>query len=230
MNWQRVSVFGWGSLVMVLVSACTIFTDTDKLDTGHVHGPSDARGELGAEEVGEEGEITCAAYCTEVMDACRGEDAVYMDREDCRLHCERYAGWPGGIRGTYTVNTIGCRLEHALFALAEGPSLHCPHAGPTGGAACGSWCDNYCTLEDRNCRAQGHGLFASVDACLSACLTLPDAGMAAARDNTGDSVQCRINHLLYAGHNPPSSAGDHCPHARPVGTPPCVGTPPSSAR
>ena len=47
--------------------------------------------------------------------------------------------------GDTTGNTIGCRLYHAGAAAAD-PVLHCPHAGPTGGNVCGSWCDNYCQL------------------------------------------------------------------------------------
>lgn len=212
-----------------VVAGCTVFTDVGDLpeDGHHEHGPPDARTDLGPEEPGDSDGISCASYCTEVMDACRGENAPYLDREDCRAHCEVYAGWDAGERGRFTVNTIGCRIEHALLALAEGPELHCPHAGPTGGGLCGSWCDNYCTLEERNCREQGHQIYPSLEACATACIAIHDAGMPATRDNTGDSLQCRINHLLFAGHNPPSSSRDHCPHANPVATPPCVGEPSS---
>jgi len=194
----------------------------------------DAQGtsDTGVSDVGARDDSpTCARYCGEVMSECVGEHALYSELRDCENHCETYAGWEPGGRDAPVGNTIGCRTYHAGLALQEGPALHCPHAGPTGGNFCGSWCENYCTLEARNCReVQEEGdtsiqLYDRFERCIVACAELPDAGVVAARDQVGDSVQCRINHLLLAGQDGVNSARVHCPHGALEPTNPCVGEP-----
>ncbi|HEX8950752.1 MAG TPA: hypothetical protein VF945_02855 [Polyangia bacterium] len=148
---------------------------------------------------------TCAAYCAKIQMNCSGGDAggneQYADVGSCTSYCTSAAGWPAGMMGDLTGNTIGCRLYHAGAAAAD-PVVHCPHAGPTGGNTCGSWCDNYCQLMARNCT----GANAVYDAatCTSKCAMLGTQGRA--NDTTGNTVQCRIYYLGLAATDPTQCA------------------------
>jgi len=153
---------------------------------------------------------TCAAYCAKIQMNCATDDggggnAQYADAATCNTYCTSAAGWPAGMMGDTSGNTIGCRLYHAGAAAAD-PVLHCPHAGPTGGNTCGSWCDNYCQLMAANCT----GTNAVYDAatCMTKCATIPTSGQV--NDTTGNSIQCRIYHLGVAASDPAT----HCPHAQ----------------
>ena len=88
---------------------------------------------------------TCAAYCAKIAMNCTagdgGSNAQYADTATCNTYCSSASHWPAGMTGDTSGDTIGCRLYHAGAAAAD-PVLHCPHAGPTGGNVCGSWCDN----------------------------------------------------------------------------------------
>ena len=152
---------------------------------------------------------TCAAYCAKVQMNCpagadAGSNQQYPDSATCMSYCATAAAWPAGMIGDTSGNTIGCRLYHAGAAAAD-PVLHCPHAGPTGGNVCGSWCDNYCQLMAKNCT----GANAVYDAatCMTKCATIPTSGHV--NDTSGNSVQCRIYHLGVAASDPAT----HCPHA-----------------
>lgn len=151
---------------------------------------------------------TCASYCTAVMANCAGDDAQYASEQACLDHCGTSAGWDAGAATDTDGNTIGCREYHAGVAATDA-ALHCPHAGPSGGNVCGTWCDNYCQLSAKNCLA-GDELFVDDAACQTACGlydTSADPGVAG-----GDSVQCRIYHLGVAGSDPGTSETAHCPH------------------
>jgi hypothetical protein len=128
-----------------------------------------------------------------------------MDATTCNSYCTSVAAWPVGMTGDTTGNTIGCRLYHAGAAAAD-PVLHCPHAGPTGGNTCGSWCDNYCQLMAKNCT--GSNAVYDAATCMTKCALIPTSGHV--NDTTGDSVQCRIYHLGAAAGDPVL----HCPHSQ----------------
>src|SRR2546430_1085986 len=95
------------------------------------------------------GAPTCADYCAKIAINCTGSDggvvgnAQYASTVACQTYCTTAAGWPAGMKDATSGNTIGCRLYHATAAAAD-PVFHCPHAGPTGGNLCGTWCENYC--------------------------------------------------------------------------------------
>jgi hypothetical protein len=134
-----------------------------------------------------------------------GGNQQYASTVECNAYCSMASGWPAGTTGTTTGNSIGCRLYHAGAAAAD-PVVHCPHAGPTGGNVCGSWCENYCELMAKNCT----GANAVYDAatCMTKCAMIPTSGKPG--DTTGNSVQCRIYHLGVAFTDP----GTHCAHAK----------------
>ncbi len=154
---------------------------------------------------------TCADYCAKITRNCTsggdggGGHAQYASLAACTSYCTTNAGWPAGATGAMSGNSIACRLYHAGAAAAD-PATHCPHAGPSGGNICGSWCDNYCQLMARNCT----GANAVYDAatCMTKCATIPSNGMPG--DQVGNTVQCRIYHLGEAGTDPAL----HCPHAQ----------------
>jgi len=156
---------------------------------------------------------TCSAYCAKIAMNCTagsgdaGGHAQYMDSASCNTYCTTAAAWPAGMTGDTSGNTIGCRLYHAGAAAAD-PTTHCPHAGPTGGDVCGSWCDNYCQLMAKNCT----GANAVYDAatCMSKCTTIPTSGQP--NDTTGNTIQCRIYHLGAAATDPVL----HCPHSKTI--------------
>ncbi len=150
---------------------------------------------------------TCEAYCAAVTDACVGADAQYADLAACTTYCKDSAKLPAGAAGEKSGNSIACRTEHAALAVSKGAATHCPHAGPSGGNVCGSWCDNYCHLAATNC-AGGDALFADAAACQTACATAANDGEAGAM--AGDTLQCRISHLGLAAAGPAT----HCPHGK----------------
>src|SRR2546429_8908667 len=94
---------------------------------------------------------SCAGYCAKIAMNCTsssdggGGNAQYTSTAACNTYCTTSAAWLPGTTGATSGNTVGCRLYHAGAAAAE-PALHCPHAGPTGGNTCGTWCENYCQL------------------------------------------------------------------------------------
>ena len=163
---------------------------------------------------------TCAEYCTAVTSACTAGNAQYANEAACLSYCETWAMIPAGTTADTGGNTIGCRLYHAGVAgMAGNAATHCPHAGPSGGDVCGSWCDNYCQLAMTNCTG-GNELYASVSACQTTCTSLHQDG--APGDTDGDTVQCRIYHLGVAGSDMPTSAATHCPHGALDGGGVCV--------
>ncbi len=148
---------------------------------------------------------TCAAYCAKIQMNCTGADAgsnqQYASEAACNSYCTSAAAWPAGMIGDLSGNTVGCRLYHAGAAAAD-PVLHCPHAGPTGGNVCGSWCDNYCQLMAKNCT--GANAVYDPTTCMSKCAMLGTQGHA--NDTTGNTVQCRIYYLGLAATDPTACA------------------------
>src|SRR5690606_21031983 len=90
---------------------------------------------------------TCQIYCDTIMANCTGANAQYADEAECMTVC-RTAGWAAGeevtATGPLSGPTLGCRTYHAGAPAASDPATHCPHAGPTGAATCGSLCEAYC--------------------------------------------------------------------------------------
>ena len=202
-------------------------TDTGGADGTTPDAAGDAGGTDAAMDAGNDtgGDVppvepNCADYCSAVQAACTGAWAQYPSIEECLDYCGAVAFLPPGEAGDTDGNTIGCRTYHATVAAQPGMAeAHCPHAGPTGGDVCGTWCDNYCHLAQKNCTG-GDALYADDAACMTACEAFPADGAIGATD--GDSVQCRLYHLGVAGSSPPASAATHCPHAAPDGGGVCV--------
>jgi hypothetical protein len=78
------------------------------------------------------GGLTCANYCSIIMANCTDANSQYASNDACMTAC---AAWPVGSDSDTTGNTLGCHTYHAGKA-ADDATLHCPHAGPTGGGVC----------------------------------------------------------------------------------------------
>src|SRR5262249_33867139 len=96
---------------------------------------------------------------------------------------------------------------------AEGPNLHCTHAGPTGDGHCGaSNCESYCELAGHACPAAFAEQFGSDAAaqtkCQESCGSLEGAKVDTFRDRAqrysvspppaGNTVLCRTYHSVAA--------------------------------
>ncbi|MCZ6652139.1 MAG: hypothetical protein O7D91_03840, partial [Planctomycetota bacterium] len=151
----------------------------------------------------------CYGYCVVISTNCTGAYAQYSSPDACLAYCNDWAQLPAGSDTDTSVNTIGCRIYHAESAETSGDyAFHCPHAGPSGGNYCGTWCENYCYLAMLNCTGSSQ-LYGDLPECMDACAFFPDDGMP--NDTSGDTVQCRIHHLGQAGSSP--GVDDfHCPH------------------
>ena len=147
---------------------------------------------------------SCDAYCTDITANCSGDMKQYADKAACMAYCSTTGKLPLGSVEDKAGNTVGCRTYHAGAAKSDA-KLHCPHAGPTGGNVCGSWCDNYCHLSKSNC-AGDLSLYKDDAACMTQCKTADDTGVPGAF--AGPTLQCHIYHLGAAG----SDAKLHCPH------------------
>jgi hypothetical protein len=145
------------------------------------------------------GSPECQSYCNEVMSACTGTLAVYVDQDSCLRTCEELP------RGADTGATLECFLKEAKIAAKLEPEVHCASAGPFGGGLCGSACDSYCTLMAKACPDE----FAFVPGCLEKCPALKDVGFAPLDQlDTGDTLGCRIHKLTLAFREPDAYCSD----------------------
>lgn len=140
----------------------------------------------------------CRNYCTAIMANCTGTNKQYPDNARCLAVCSHSAGFAAGTTGDTTSNTVACRSHYATQATQD-PAINCPRAGAQGGNTCGSWCDVYCYLEDRNCEGTLASIHPSIEKCQAACVSLPKDGKPG--DTAGNSVQCRMTFLIEAGDN-----------------------------
>ncbi len=163
---------------------------------------------------------TCQSYCFKVTAACKDTNAQYASQAACEAYCATWAGWDQGGAGDENGNTIGCRQYWAGQADGSAKAAtECVLAGPTGGGSCGSWCDNYCWLAQRNC-TDTNTLYSGSADCKATCATFPKTGKPG--DTDGDTVQCRVYHLGVAGSDKPASADQHCAHGGKSGAAICV--------
>ncbi|HEX7670092.1 MAG TPA: hypothetical protein VF395_10935, partial [Polyangiaceae bacterium] len=144
---------------------------------------------------------SCDEYCRVNMAACAGDNAVYESLDECMAVCVAFD--PGKI-DDIAGDTRACRIYHSYNALNIGVS-HCAHTGIGGDGHCGEGnCPPYCKLLAAQCPKE-FGTFGSDAgsdaACEAACGKLPGAGKDGSLQTaktTGDSVQCRLDHLARA--------------------------------
>jgi len=154
---------------------------------------------------------SCTQYCTLNLQFCNGTYADYPDMPTCMLAC---SALPLGLDSDVSGNTIGCRTYHSN-ASASDPSFHCPHAGPTGGGLCGSYCDAYCNYTAAACNTTALQVFSGYSFCSQACTYFNVSG--AIGDQSGNTLFCHLYHAQAALGDPTY----HCPHASPSGVGVC---------
>lgn len=155
----------------------------------------------------------CSNYCQLLMQDCSDETGLdggvnytqYADYAACVKYCAQNGAWPAGSSGTVSGDTLTCRAAHAMLALTD-PAGQCDSAGPTGNNVCGTWCENFCQLMEKNCT--GANAIYDATTCMQKCSTMPSDGLPG--DTVGDTVQCRIYHMGVAFDDPIT----HCPHGR----------------
>lgn len=163
----------------------------------------------------------CQAYCASMATTCTAGNAQYTTEAACNASCNRARTapslWAEGTAGT-AANSLACRVTHVGLAASSGNvAVHCPHAGASGGNLCGSWCDNYCDAALAACTGT-LSLHADRATCMTACAGLATTGTPTA--TSGNTVQCRINHLGFAAASA-AAATTHCPHGSITPTGPC---------
>jgi hypothetical protein len=163
----------------------------------------------------------CAGYCAAVSANCTAANAQFASDAACNTYCARARTapefWSEGTAGAASGNSVACRTYHGGAPAVANAALHCPHAGPSGGNACGDWCENYCDLALAACTGANQ-LFGDRATCLTQCGTLATTGVPNA--TSGNTVQCRIYHLGVASSSA-ANATVHCPHGSVTPTGPC---------
>ena len=149
------------------------------------------------------------------MANCTGANSQFGNTTACMDFCAQY---PVGTAADSSGYTLGCRTTHANLAQAN-PTVHCPHAGPTGGdmnpngtaGVCGEPCDAFCDTAQVVCTA-ANAQWASKSACVTACKAFAaDNASFSTADTSRNDVGCRTNHLEFATASS-AAATTHCPH------------------
>lgn len=137
------------------------------------------------------------------MANCTGATAQYGSAAECTAACTMLdTAGKLGTKGETSGDTVGCRDYHAEAAKSDA-ALHCAHAGPFGGDACGTLCENFCTLAVATCKTE----YPDATSCMTDCMGY--AKMPAySYQATGDNFACRAYHLTAAV----ADAATHCAH------------------
>lgn len=155
----------------------------------------------------------CATYCNLMVAAnCTGNSGEpvrnqFADMTGCMNACGN-ANWPQGGVTNASGNSLGCRIYHAGVANTTGQSVHCGHAGFTGGNACGSYAENYCHY----LTTCGSGAPATGCEALQADLNGTDAPFVDAAQSGKDDKTCRMYHLSVGYSTAASITDIHCSH------------------
>jgi hypothetical protein len=153
------------------------------------------------------------------MDNCTGDNAQYSSEAECLDYCNNVGNWQDGAKGDTEGDTIACRIYHGNAPAIADAALHCPHAGPSGGGVCGSYCDVYCNLSFEHCVGPNKHYDTPAE-CATACGGFDASGNPG--DTQYDTVQCRVYHLGAPAAADPDT---HCPHGAEEPTAFCVGQP-----
>ncbi|HEU4583184.1 MAG TPA: hypothetical protein VFS67_33220 [Polyangiaceae bacterium] len=158
----------------------------------------------------------CQEYCRAVKANCTGGYAVYLEEDrdqdgiadDCMSICQRL---PAGSGPNDKSNSVACRQAQSIAASSEQSVEACSGAGPGGNRRCGDTCEAYCRLRINICGDQT-GQDVDYDRCMRGCATL-EPGDVYDSDPMArkDTLQCRLNHLVFASRSP-GDAAVHCPH------------------
>jgi hypothetical protein len=192
--------------------------DSSAMDSGSDSSSSDSSADSAMESGAM---LTCASYCTTLMANCTAANAQFTGMDNCLTYC---ASYPTGMLSDMSGATLGCHLYHAGAAggSAANATLHCPHAGPTGGdksptgtaGVCGEPCDSFCAAAQAICTGTNKQ-FADVPTCVTACKTFTaDTASYNISDTSKNDMGCRFYHVSAAAGGG-TLATTHCPHIVP---------------
>jgi hypothetical protein len=189
---------------------------------------------------GNTSDADCEAYCALV----EGEDndgacpQNYTTLDVCLGVCEKLP--PGDPDEPGSENSIACRTNAAKAAKTATDSEKsgfCQAAGPGGNGLCGSNCEAYCMLVERE-DVCGE-ILSQVPDCVEKCEAFGDSmrfdvgnSPTVEMDHSGDTVQCRIVHVSTAAKKGATDVDKetHCPHADFHSSLWCVDDPPTCSR
>jgi hypothetical protein len=143
------------------------------------------------------------------MANCTGMNQQYGTMANCLHSCSVF---PVGAASDISGNTLGCRIYHANAAMkTNNPTLHCPHAGPGGGGACGADCVGYCQLAMHFCTPAMGAMMIYTDNndCMNTCAMFATTKTLNVNDTVlqgQKQVACLLYHAQEASSDPP----DHC--------------------
>ena len=160
-----------GAAVPFALGACSSSDPADGGDGGTAGGALDGAADSPAPvpDTGSTAAPSCDEYCEPALESCpaSGPSRQYATKAQCLAAC---AHLPPGQGGAIDGNSVACRAYHAGVAGQPGQdTVHCPHAGYSGAATCGSRCEAFCQVAVGHCKAPLPQPFASVSACLAAC-------------------------------------------------------------
>lgn len=117
------------------------------------------------------------------------------------------AAFAPGMDTDTSGNTLGCRQYHTGAAAGDAVT-HCPHAGPSGGGACGAICEGFCDVATVVCPNE----FKDKASCTTSCEGWTSNMMPYNTSFTsGNTTECRLYHLSVAATDA-TQAMTHCPH------------------
>jgi hypothetical protein len=171
--------------------------------------------------------LTCANYCSVIMENCSGSNLEYLSSDVCLAMCRYLAPgtfYPYPSGSADNVDSLGCRLWHAHSAAAD-PKTHCRHAGPLGADLCGGPCEPFCNLDWRFCADDNS--ISPYEGGMPECQTVCNANFQYAKGDSGDLVDdkartietgntlnCRLWHLETAMGT--GMVDPHCYHTAQV--------------
>jgi len=84
---------------------------------------------------------TCDAYCSLIQYGCTGANQQHANLSACMTACAlypvvNYYNLTNSATAAPSANTLDCRYYHATAAILYSPTVHCPHAGVSGGGVC----------------------------------------------------------------------------------------------
>lgn len=150
--------------------------------------------------------LDCTSYCTAITQRCTGQNQQYASSANCLDSC---ADLMAGALTDTMGNTLGCRVYHVELALSD-PGTHCVHAGPSGGATCGTTCQGFCAIATAECPTQW-----SANTCANQCsmvATSPPYSSSA----TGNTIECRLLHATQAATDPTTECPNTVKNQNPV--------------
>ncbi|HRI62848.1 MAG TPA: hypothetical protein PK156_01385 [Polyangium sp.] len=134
-------------------------------------------------------------YCTQITTACTNSFAQYPSEASCR---EVAMAFPAGTEGDKEGNSMACRKTYATIAASPFQVNSCMFAGPAGGGRCGSICEGFCDIAVKTCAKQWPNKLE----CQNTCALFPTNGQGFNTSFiTGNSIECRLNHLLLAAQS-----------------------------